>query len=201
MKMSKDKKKEILLKNFEIIKEDYENNQVSIAKLMSEMLAIDAAIATDMWVYLLNTYGEYLKGEDSWFLTGSIACKGSDKIGDIKMDKIILDNPIIKRAMFALSCDGIHDQVGEIIGRRVSANDLQIADELLQMVYENPYKNSDWYSIMDRVLDGVDVLAENGYELLEMWCEKAGTKTERAKLSVRMLEFLQDDDEDEDNDF
>lgn len=190
MKMSKDKKKEILLKNFEIIKEDYENNQVSIAKVVSEMFAIDTLMAIDMWVYLLNTHGEYVKGEDSYFLTGGIAYDGSNKIGDVKMDKIIIENPIIRSAMFAHTCDGIHDTVGEIIGRRISANDLQTADELLQMVYENPYKNSDWYSVMDRVLDGVDVLTENGYELLEMWCEKADTKTERAKLSVRMLEYI-----------
>ena len=190
MKMSKDKKKEILLKNFEIIKEDYENNQVSIAKVVSEMFGIDETMAIDMWVYLLNTHGEYVKSEDSYFLTGSIAYNGSEKIGDVKMDKIVIENPIIKAAMFAHTCDGIHDAVGEIIGRRISANDLQTADELLQLVYENPYKNSDWYSIMDRVLDGVDVLTENGYELLEMWCEKADTKTERAKLSVRMLEYI-----------
>ena len=190
MKMSKDKKKEILLKNFEIIKEDYENNQVSIAKVVSEMFGIDETMAIDMWEYLLNTHGEYVKSDDSYFLTGSIAYNGSEKIGDIKMDKIVIENPIIKTAMFARTCDGIHDAVGEIIGRRISANDLQTADELLQMVYENPYKNSDWYSIMDRVLDGVDVLTENGYELLEMWCEKADTKTERAKLSVRMMEYI-----------
>ena len=190
MKMSKDKKKEILLKNFEIIKEDYENNQVSIAKVVSEMFGIDETMAIDMWEYLLNTHGEYVKSDDSYFLTGSIAYNGSEKIGDVKMDKIVIENPIIKTAMFARTCDGIHDAVGEIIGRRISANDLQTADELLQMVYENPYKNSDWYSIMDRVLDGVDVLTENGYELLEMWCEKADTKTERAKLSVRMMEYI-----------
>ena len=190
MKMSKDKKKEILLKNFEIIKEDYENNQVSIAKVVSEMFGIDETMAIDMWVYLLNTHGEYVKSDDSYFLTGSIAYNGSEKIVDVKMDKILIENPIIKTAMFAHTCDGIHDAVGEIIGRRISANDLQTADELLQMVYENPYKNSDWYSIMDRVLDGVDVLTENGYELLEMWCEKADINTERAKLSVRMLEYI-----------
>lgn len=191
MKMSSEKKKEILLKNFEIIKEDYENNQVSIAKVVSEMFAIDTVMATDMWVYLLTTYDEYVKGEDSYFLTGGIAYNGSNKIGDIKMDRVIIENPIIKMAMFSLTCDGIHDAVGEIIGRRISANDLQTADELLQMVYKNPYKNSDWYSIMDRVMDGVDVLTESGYELLETWCEKAETKTERAKLSVRMLEFIE----------
>lgn len=190
MKMTAEKKKEILLKNFEIIKEDYESNQVSIAKIVSEMLAIDSVMAVGMWEYLLNVHGEYVKSEDSYFLTGGIAYDGSKKIGDVKMDKIILNNPVIKKAMFALSCDGIHDQVGEIIGRRISVNDLQIADELLKMVYENQYKNSDWYSIMDRVMDGVEDLTENGYELLEMWCDKADTKTQRAKLSVRMLEFV-----------
>lgn len=190
MKMAKDKKKEILLKNFEIIKEDYENNQVSIAKVVSEMFAIDITIAIDMWVYLLTTYEKYVKGEDSYFLTGGIAYDGSNKIGDAKMDDIILNNPIIKKAMFALTCDGIHDAIGEIIGRQISLNELQVADELLHMAYENPYKNSDWYSIMDRVLDGIDVLTEEGYELLEMWCEKADAKSERAKLSVKMLEYI-----------
>lgn len=191
MKMSKDKKKEILLKNFEIIKGDYVNNQVAIAKVVSEMFGIDITMAIDMWVYLLSTYEEYIKGEDSYFLTGGIAYDGSNKIGELKMDKVIIENPIIKAAMFSLTCDGIHDTVGETIGRRISENDLQTADELLQMVYENPYKNSDWYSIMDRVMDGIEVLTEDGYELLELWCEKVDTKSERAKLSVRMLEFIE----------
>lgn len=43
-------------------------------------------------------------------------------------------------------------------------------------------------------------ITNEAYELLEMWCEKVDDIEERAKLSIRMLEFVQDG-EDADDDF
>ena len=81
---------------------------------------------------------------------------------------------------------------------KYTTDELQVADELLGLVYKNKYKNSSWYEVMDQILEDADEMeiSEDAYELLEMWCNKAKKKEERAKLSIKMLEFMHEEDDD-----
>ena len=202
MAISNEKKKETLLKNFDILKDNYDKNGSSLASVVVKMFKIDADTAVDMWTYLLTKHAAAVKGENSWFITGSIMYDGRKAIGIEKLCEIVLGNPVLKKAIFSYTCDDIHLVVDDIIRRKIETDELQIVDELLDLVYKNKYKNSSWYKVMDQILEDADCMeiSEEAYECLEAWCDKVKNKEERAKLSVKMLDLLHDDDDDDDED-
>lgn len=193
MAISNEKKKETLLKNFDIIKDNYDKNSVSLATVIVKMLKIDSDTAVDMWSYLVTKHASKVKSEDSWSLTGRIMYEGGKAIGEEHMGELVLNSPVLKKALFSQACDDIYLFVGKIIRRKINAGELQDADELLSLVYKNKYKNNSWYVIMDDIVpddpDDLEV-SEEAYELLEMWCDKITDQEERAKLSIKMMEFM-----------
>ena len=190
MKISNEKKKEILLKNFEIIKDNYVDNRSTLSDAVVKMFKIDIDTAVDMWSYLLTKHSSHIKGRDSWCLTGSVVYEGGKVLGKAKMGEIILCNPVLKKAIFSQTCHDIYIVVDDIIRIKIETNDLQEADELLSMVYKNKYRDSSWYKIMDEIVREDMEITEEAYDLLDMWCDKVESKEERAKLSIKMLEFI-----------
>ena len=200
MAISNEKKKETLIKNFDILKDNYEENGSSLASVVVKMFKLDADTAVDMWTYLLTKHIAAVKDEGSWSITGSIMYKGGEAIGKERLCEIVLGNPVLKNTIFSFTCDDIHLVVDDIIRRKIETDDLQVADELFDLVYKNKYKNSSWYEVMDQILEDADdmEISEEAYELLETWCDKVKNKEERAKLSVKMLDLLHDDEDDDD---
>lgn len=193
MRMSNEAKQELLLKNFDIIKDNYNKNHIGMASVVVKMLKIDINTAVDMWSYLVTKHASKVKSEDSWSLTGRIMYEGGNAIGEEQMEEVVLKNQVLKKALFAQACDDVRLFVSKIISRSISTNDLQTADELLALVYKNKYRNNSWYEIMDNIIpddpDDMNVTAE-AYELLEMWCDKVKDPEERAKLSIKMIEYI-----------
>lgn len=192
MKMSNEKKKETLLKNFEIIKDNYDKNSRSMGSAIVKMLKIDIGTAIDMWSYLLTKHVSKVKSEDSWAITGLIMYEGGEALGESQMAEIVLNNPVLKKAIFSYTCHHIHLVVDSVILERFRANDLQGADELFSLTFKNKYRNSSWYDMMERILEiayKIEI-TEEAYELLEMWCDKVKDKEERANLSIKLLEYV-----------
>lgn len=192
MQMSTERKKEVLLKNFEIIKKNYAENRAVIADVLIKMFALDEDTAIEMWKYLLKEYEEEVKNSQSWSITGQIIHDAGRKIGEGRIEQIVLDNPEIKHAVFSLTCDDPHIAVGQIVANKIASNKLEMADELLQLLYNNPYRNDSWYEIMDSVMPyaGDGEITNEAYDLLEMWCDKVANEEERAKLSIKMLDYI-----------
>ena len=189
MQMSNEKKKELLLKNFDIIKDDCEENVESLGSAVQKMFKLDRQTAIDMWEYLLSTYAGFVRSDDSYHITAGIVYEMSDELGEAQIGEIIINSRILKNALFAQS-NRVWAQTN-LVTHYITTNKLQIADELLGLLYSNGYKEDSWYEVMDRVMpsSGTDITNE-AYELLEMWCDKVGNDKERAKLSIKMMEFL-----------
>lgn len=186
--ISKENKKETLLKNFDNIKDNYEKNKKTLASVVVKMLKIDKDAAVDMWSYLVEKHISKVQSEYSWHLTGSIMYDGGNAIGKEQMDKIVLNNPVLKDALFSQACDDVCFFVSGVIRRKINANDLKTANELFSLVYNNKYKNNSWYKIMDAIISVEDLeVTEDAYELLETWCDKVTDGEERAKLSIKMM--------------
>ena len=193
MSLSNEKKKETLIKNFNIIKDNYEKNQSSLASVVVKMFKIDTNTAVDMWSYLVTKHVSQLKSDDAYWLTENIMYKGGEAIGEEEIGEIVLNNPVLKNALFSLAGNDVRLSVCEIIQRKIGEEDLQTADELLSLVYKNKYKDNTWYQIMDDIIpeDADDLeVTEEAYELLEKWCDKVTDREERAKLSIKMMEFI-----------
>lgn len=191
MKMSKEKKKEILLKNFEIINKNFGENGRAMREIIIKMVSIDMDTALDMWKYLIKEYENEIKNGDSWCLTGGIYYDSAKIIGSGKMDSIILSTPELKRAIFSIA-QSVDLSATIIIRNKLETNDVSFANELLQLLYNNPYKEKSWYYIMDDIMPTENNdLSNETYELLEMWCDKVENEEERAKLSIKMLDYVE----------
>ena len=183
-------KKDKLLRSFDVLKNDFKKNEISIAETVARMFEIDVDTAVDMWTYLLSRYEKEAQSEDAWYLTGGIISKGSMVIGYDEMDAIILNNPMLKHNLFYRSGSWLHISVREIIRRRIENEELALADELLQMVYDNPNKRDSWYEIMSNVMPSFKEISNDTYELLELWCDKVEDTEERAKLLLQLTEYV-----------
>ena len=56
MKISNEKKKEVLLKNFEIINKNFGENGRAMREVVLKMFPIDTETALEMWKYLIKKY-------------------------------------------------------------------------------------------------------------------------------------------------
>ena len=193
MAISNEKKREMLLNTFELLKDDFDNNSSSLSSIIVKMLKIDVDTAVDMWSYLLKRYSSKVRDEDEAYdLCGSIMYDGENAIGMEKMGDIILGNSTLKKALFGQSADDIALYFGELIINKIDMNDLQTVDEILNLVYNNKYKQNSWYDIMESVIPEDDEIqvTEEALELLEMWCDKVTNAQERAKLNLKLMEFM-----------
>ena len=190
MKMDNGKKKEIILKNFDIIKENISQNGESIARAILKMLKLDIETAIEMWAYILVKHESYVK-EEGYNITAALISEGAEIIGKREMCDLIIQNPSLKKALFSLS-NKVWAQA-DIAEMLIKENNLQLADELLQLLYLNQYKEDSWYEVIDRAMSGLDEddVSAEAYELLEVWCDKVTNAEERAKLSIRMMEFIE----------
>ena len=188
MRMSNEQKIDTLLNSFDELKDQFWGNGDNIAEIIRKMFRYDQDTAIDMWTYLLTTYSEHLNEDCSWCFTGTIALRAAIEIGDEAMDTIILNSPVIKNAVFSLASNCAEDCAAPIIRRKIESNDLQVADELIQLVYENPNRKTSWYGVMKH-LRPYRQISDDAYEFLEVWCDKVDDKQERTMLSLKMMEY------------
>ena len=185
MQMNDEKKKEILLKNFELIKDNYEDNVEALGLVVQKMLPLDEDTGIEIWAFLLRKYKSRIKESGSYDITGQIIYQ----IGNSRTESIIIQSPIIKEALFSHSY--YVSMQSFFIADLITKNELQLADELLELLYNNTYKEDTWYEIMDHAMPRYDSkITSEAYELLEIWCDKVQNKEERAKLSIQMLAFI-----------
>lgn len=182
-------KKDKLLRSFDVLKNDFTKNSQSIADIVSKMFEIDKELAIDMWTYLITEHNVELGKSDAFDLTGKIFYGGSSAIGKTEMDEIVIQNNTIKKAMFLFNRSVQYSGV-DIIQRKIINNELQVADELIELSYNNEARRafSSWYEIMDYMMPNCEITSE-AYELLEMWCEKVDDTEERAKLLVQLTKY------------
>lgn len=185
MQMSNEKKKEILLKNFEIIKDNYNDNVESLGLIVQKMIAIDEDTAIEIWSFLLTKYRARIQERGSYDLTGGIIYQ----IGKRRIGEIVKKSSLVKDGLFSQSYD-VWAQA-TVAADFIVKNELLFADELLNLLYLNPYKKQTWYEVMENAMPRRDSeITSDAYELLEMWCDKVKNIEERAKLSVKMIDFI-----------
>lgn len=190
MKMDNSKKKELILKNFDIIKDNIQKNAKSIGSAIEKMFKVDVNTAVEMWAYILTKHETYVK-EESHYITAYLITDCFSFLEKRTICDIIVENPTLKHSLFSLS-KHVWAQA-DIVEMLIKENDLTLADELLQLLYLNQYREDSWYEVIDRSMSGLDEddVSAEAYELLDVWCDKVTDAEERAKLSIRMMEFIE----------
>lgn len=190
MKMSNERKKEVLLKNFEIINKNFSENGRSLREIVVKMFSIDIDTGIEMWKYLIKEYTNEIIYGDSWCLTGGIYFETSRIIGEGKMDSIVLNTPEFKQTIFSIA-SSVNLSANIIIRNIIDQNDTSLTNELLELLYNNQHREKNWYEIMDDIIPSHENMSDEMYELLEMWCDKVENEEERAKLSIKMLDYIE----------
>jgi hypothetical protein len=194
MKISKEKKKEILLVSFNVLKNDYNSNSSKLQEIINKMLPVDIDTAVEMWIYLLNNYKHYIKDSiEAYGLTEGIIFSASQSIGYIKIGEIIVNNDLFKQIVFRQSACVSYNTMF-IIRNYILSNDLIIANELLELVYKN--KNSKEHSFGGYIenlftcFDPDSSITEEAFSLLQAWIDKIKNEEENAKANVGLLSLL-----------
>ncbi len=191
MKMSKDQKKETLMSSFEMLKENCTENEEAIKKIISEMLKLDKNTAIEMWEYILKKNAHLIKSTYMYYLTEGIILYGSAVIGQVEIENIIIGSNILKKGIFkhALAFKG---NAAEIISNKIKQNELSIANELLELAYNNKYREWTFYNVLDSVIPYEGSITQEAFDLLTMWIEKINNKQEKAKLNLKMIDFIEE---------
>jgi len=152
-----------------------------------------AKLNVRMWEYILTQNHQILKSSEAYSLTEGIIYVAKEKIGEAEIANSVLANNKIKDSVFKFSGDVSYNSI-DIIRNKIENNELSLANELLEMVYANKYKEWNLYQVLDCVIPHKDEITQEAFDLLIMWIDKVSNKQEKAKLNVRMLEFMEDDD-------
>lgn len=188
-----EKKKEILIRSFETLKDRCRNSKDTrdkVEECVGTMFKLDADMATEMWMYLLERYSDMLSSDEGWGLIGWIYWIAGDNIGEAAINSIVLKNPPIKRAIFELQNGALARSAGCIIRSEIKKGNILLADELINLLFENQYKEETWYEVMDSVIPWSAPVSDEAIEMLETWFEKVEDEEERVKLDMRLAEML-----------
>lgn len=187
--ISNEKKKEILLESFDIIKDNYSDNQCEINALLAKMFKIDVDCATEMWIYLLDKHKDKLS-IDGALITSSTIHDAQEILGREGISNIVVNNEIIKKSCFLISnstymCDNI-------ISSEIYNNNLDTANELLSLIYQNKNKEDCFYNCIKSVIQYYECesINEQVYELFNVWVNKMDNKEDVAKLKVYLIDFM-----------
>ena len=192
MKISAEKKKQMLMDSFELLKDNYDDNGRSLIDLIGKVAKLDLPAATEMWKYLVKNNRDVLHDGDDFAF--SIWYGIEKAVGQEAADKIVMEDDILKKSIY-VECGDLTCNPLIAIKNKVLKGELSEADELLQLVYSNKHREQSMYEILDDIIPEDDEeLEEEGFDFLNEWIGKIRSKSERAKLNLKMLNFVEDED-------
>lgn len=196
MKISPEKKKQMILDSFELLKNDYDENRVALWNAVGKMAKIDTEIAVTMWKYLIKDNPDALHTSDDFSF--SVMYSIEKAIGKDKTYRLVASDDFLKESIYKesgeLECCPLY-----AIGFFIETNELTTANELLELIVSNSYAKVSLYHVLDQIIpddpDEDERISDEAYNLLNGWIEKVSNKKERAKLNLKMLAFLEDEPE------
>lgn len=198
-------KKEILIKKFNELKNGTTENSIiylspELSKTVAVMFSIDEDIAIDMWRYLLQKYQELIHSDDmvSNTLIDSIFKQSKKEIRyrKMKIENIVLNDSVIKKYVFTQAKSWY--AATSIIVSLISVGNLQQANDCIDLLYHNKYREGSIYEILEDIIiqcshsSKKEIYADKTvYELIEMWHNRIDDKIEYAKLDIILTHHFQ----------
>lgn len=195
MKISAEKKKQLLLDSFDLLKDNYLENRVALHDIIEKMAKIDIKVSIDMWKCLIKENPEILHTTEdfaSWIMFPI-----EEIIGAAKLAKIISEDDFLKTSIYG-NCGDIKYDPLWILRLLISQNKLDVANELMNLILSNKNKRNSLYDVIDGAIPSSnDQITDEALELLTSWIEMIPEKTERTKLNLRILDFMDEDSADD----
>lgn len=195
MKISAEKKKQVLLDSFDLLKSNYHENSRALRDIVKKMIKIDIDIAISMWKYLIRENPDVLHDDDSFAF--SIMYPLEEAIGIKRLAYLVVDDNFLKMSIYG-ECGDLRYEPFEIITYFIEIGKLDVADELLKLAKSNPHDSHSLYDILDQVIPEKKAkMSVEAFDFITSWIETVPSKEERAKLNLRMLDFMDEDEEDD----
>lgn len=191
MQISSEKRKEILMKSFDVLKDDYdENNRYSYADIIGKMFKLDSDLAINMWIYLLKKYPHYIK-TDAYSLTECVIEHAISAIGKPGIAEVVAFNDYLKRVVFEKS-EYISSGCEYIVAHFLNTNQLFIANELLELFQNNKVKKQSLTNFLLDIVDEIeeDVVSDELYNFFLEWINKIDSEQGKATINVKLLNLF-----------
>ena len=190
MKLSSDRKKEILCDSYEILKQNTWQNDSSLAKIISQMSVIDLLLSFEMWKNLIKSNLGLFRSKDGYYISHGMLYQIKEAIGDVTTYQAIINDITIRRYLFGESGGDIPGST--VISYSILTNQLIVANELLDLAFRNQYKSCSFADVLCHPIfhEGAipsEPISEDAVQLLLSWIEKIDDKEERARINMEML--------------
>ena len=191
-KISPAKKRIFLEETFELLKEDYISNGSAIRDIIGKMAKLDCTCAVGMWKYLIEAYPEVLHG---FYDFGYIIMNTLEQAIDREtVYRLVVEDSFLKNAIFSELGDMQYSPI-QAIRFYVFSGQAETANELLTLSYNNKYRRTSFFEILDGILNNYynERLEDDAFEMLMGWIGKVDGKQERAKLNLAMLNYMEEE--------
>jgi len=204
--MSEDIRKDILLESFQVLITDYKKNFREINEIIGKIAAIDISTALDMWEYLMDKNPKLITAnsggfmnDEAYFLTSNIIYILSENIGRSDAANAIISRPNIKNIIFGVSAS-VDGTQSSIIAEFIKREDLNTANELLQLVFSNKIQHFGssktiggfFQNLIDdlRFDDLRSGISDTSIEFIQHWIQQIKDPQDKAKSNVRLLNLI-----------
>lgn len=182
-------KEQFLLDTYDLLKANYSANRWSLWDLIGQMAKINCDTAVLIWKELITANPDVLhSSEDFGF---SIMYRMEEAIGREWAFRLVAEDDELRNA--------IYSELGDMqllpihaIQFFVLVNAVYLADELLELTFKNKYRCNSFYEILDCIIPDFpgEHITDEAFELLMKWIEKVEDPEEKAKLNLKMLNFM-----------
>ena len=193
MAFSNERKKEILLQSFNVLKKNIYENASDLESLIEKIADLDFNMALEMWKFILENYNRYDQYyNETYYITGGIISNLSGKFGIDKLSKFILEDQLVRNKLYNVSAN-VDDQV---VAYLIDGNQLDKANDLLELIHSNVnFLRAEDEDRFGKYLHSLFYLeckniTEDKMDFIFSWVEKVPSEEGRAKLHVLLLEYM-----------
>lgn len=193
MAISSDKKRDLLLQSFDVLKNNLDDNSDKIKEIIGKMAKIDPSISVEMWTFSLDN-GESLVRDDPYSLCGGTIYELEENIGKTAVVEILKENSFLTDVVFGKSGDICTSTIVAITDS-MQNGEIELSERMLNLVYKNRNKEQSFGEILEEICeyafleDDEDMHVEI-VPLLMSWSEKVTDKERKARITVNLLDYI-----------
>ena len=186
--MENSERKALLLDTFDLLKSDYSENGRSLRDIIDKMGKLDFELAVEMWKYLIQENPDYLHETDDFGFGVMFSLTQSN--GETKVYNYVYEDAFLKQKIYGES--GGKDDI-PLWGIRyfLHNKELDKANELFELALSNNYSDLSPFDVINYSIPYEDEKVNKpAFELIKVWIDRINNDQERAKLQLRLLDYL-----------
>lgn len=186
-----------LLQIYEILKENYEENDRRLADIVSELMYINQETAARLWIELFIDNLDYAQGDGFCLVTYIIlGCRKNYW----PLISCLLSDDVLSHYVFGecADCGGTSSVIQRMVGMR---NDYANADRFLSLMYQNKNKNCSFAEILEQSIPDGSInfgesptypqsISKEAFAMFLSWIEKLDNKKQKAQVYLKLLNFV-----------